>query len=98
MGDHDFGITTIAVNARNGLILAVDEVATATGFAMPAMASHITHARALSFFPALYARPYGVDFSDHFMAGNARISESGKSTFHRKGIGVTNATGLDTDS
>ncbi len=98
MGYHHFGITTIAVNTRNGLILAIDEVATATVLAMPAMASHITHARSLSFFPALHARPNGFDFSDHFMAGNARESEPGKTTFHRQSIGVTNATGLDPDS
>src|SRR3989442_5742987 len=95
---NHFGITAIAVNARNGLILAIDEVAAATVLAMPAMACHITHARPLSFFPALHARPYGVDFSDHFMAWNARVSESGKTTFNRKSIGVANATGLDTDS
>lgn len=86
------------MNTRNGLILAIDEVATATAFAMPAIASHITHARPLSFFPALHARTHGFDFSDHFMAGNARVSESWKTTFNRKSIGVANATGLDTDS
>jgi len=32
------------------------------------------------------------------MAGNARESEPGKTTFHRQSIGVTNATGLDPDS
>src|SRR6266446_1145389 len=37
-------------------------------------------------------------FSDHFMAGNARVNESGKTTFNRKSIGVANAAGLDTDS
>src|SRR5882724_9781110 len=65
---------------------------------MPAMAFHITHARPLSCFPALHARPYGIDVSDHFMAGNARVSESGKTTFNRQSIGVANPTGLDTDS
>jgi hypothetical protein len=54
-------------------MLAIDEVATATVFAIPAMATHITHAHSLSFFPTLHTGPYGFDFSDHFMAGNARV-------------------------
>ena len=86
------------MNTRNWLILAIDEVATATPFAMPAMPTHKTHAHPLSFFPALDARPYGFDFSDHFMAGNARVSESRKTAFHRKSIRVADATGLDPDS
>jgi hypothetical protein len=45
-----------------------------------------------------YARPDDFDFSDHFVAGNARKSESGKAAFNRKSIGVANATGLNTDS
>src|SRR5947209_4412528 len=69
LGNHHFGITTIAMNTRNGLILAIHEVATATVFAMPAMATHKTHTHPLSCFPALHARPDGFDFSDHFMAG-----------------------------
>ena len=65
---------------------------------MPAMASHKSDARPLSCFPALHAWPYGFDFSDHFMAGNARVSQSGKTTFNRQRIGVANATGLNPDS
>src|SRR5712664_2594986 len=64
------------MNTRNGLILAIDEVATATVFAMSAMAAHKTHAHPLSFFPALHTGSYGFDLSDHFMAGNARVSVS----------------------
>src|SRR2546422_1048650 len=86
------------MNTRNGLILAIDEVATATVFAMPAMPTHKTHAHALPFFPALDARPYGFDLSDHFMTGHARESESGKTAFNRKSVAVANAAGLDTDS
>jgi hypothetical protein len=56
------------------LILAIDEVATATALAMPAMAAHKSHAHPLSYFPALHTWSYGFDFSDHFMAGNARES------------------------
>jgi hypothetical protein len=98
LGDHHFGVTTIAMNTRNGLILAIDEVATATVFAMPAMPTHKTHAHPLSFFPALDARPYGFDFSNHLMAGNARVSEPRKTAFDRNRIAVAHATGLDTDS
>src|SRR2546426_3301247 len=98
LGDHHFGITAIAVNTRNGLILAIDEVATATVFAMPAMATHKSHAHPLSFFPAVHTWPYRFDLPDHFMAGNARESESGKTAFHCKSIRVADATGLDTDS
>src|SRR3989442_5899419 len=86
------------MNTRNGLILAIDEVATATAFAMPAMPTHKTHAHPLPFCPALDARPYGFAFSNHLMAGNARVSESRKSAFHRKSIRVADATGLDRDS
>src|SRR5437879_3011034 len=86
------------MNTRNGLILAIDEVATATVFAMPAMATHKTHADPLSFFPALHTWPYRFDLSDHFMAGHARVSESGKTAFNRKSVAVANAAGLDTDS
>src|SRR5439155_21678421 len=86
------------MNTRNGLILAIDEVATATAFAMPAMPTHHTHAQPLPFFPALDARAYGFDFSNHLMAGNARVSESRKPAFHRKSIRVADATGLDPDS
>ena len=86
------------MNTRNRLILAIDEVATATVFAMPAMATHKTHAHPLSFFPALHTGSYGFDLSDHFMAGHARESESRKTAFHRKIIRVADATGLDTDS
>src|SRR3989442_15262728 len=86
------------MNTRNRLILAIDEVATATVFAMPAMATHKTHAHPLSFFPALHTGSYGFDLSDHFMAGHARESESGKTTFHRKSVAVANATSLDTNS
>ena len=43
-------------------------------------------------------RAYSFNLSDHFMAGNARVSYSRKTTFDRKGIGVTNATGLDNGS
>jgi hypothetical protein len=98
LGDHHFGVTAIAVNTRNGLILAIDEIATATVFAMPAMATHKTHAHPLSFFPALHTRSYGFDLSDHFMAGHARKSEFGKTAFNRKRVAVANAAGLDTDS
>src|SRR5439155_6596167 len=83
LGDHHFGITAITVNTRNRLILTIYEVATATVFAMPAMATHKTHAHPLSFFPALHAGSYGFDLSDHFMAGHARESESGKTAFNR---------------
>jgi len=62
------------------------------------MASQITHADPLSFFPTGHARSYGFDFSNDFMARNARESESGKTAFNRKRIGVANATSLDTDS
>src|SRR5437660_11616977 len=86
------------MNARDGLVLAVDEVATATAFAMPAMAAHKTHAHPLSFFPSLHTTPEPFGFSNHFMAGNARVSESWKTTFHRKSIVVANATRLDPDS
>src|SRR5258706_15781105 len=86
------------MNTRNGLILAIDEVATATVFAMAAMAAHKTHAHPLSFFPALHTGSYGFDLSDHFMAGHARESESGKTAFNGKSIRVADATGLDTDS
>src|SRR5437870_6902206 len=65
---------------------------------MPAMTCHITHAHPLSFFPALHARPDGLDSSDHFMAGDARVGESGETTFNRKSIGMANAAGLDMDS
>src|SRR5204863_2394999 len=98
LGDHHFGVTTIAMNTRNGLILAIDEVATATAFAMPAMPTHKTHAHPLSFFPALDTGSYGFDFSNHLMSGNARVSESRKTAFHRKSIRVADATGLDPDS
>src|SRR3989442_3392016 len=86
------------MNTRNGLILAIDEVATATVFAMPAMATHKTHAHPLSFFPAPHTGSYGFDVPDHFMAGHARESESGKTAFNRKSVAVANAAGLDTDS
>src|SRR3989441_13225872 len=86
------------MNTRNRLILAIDEVAAATVFAMPAMATHKTHAHPLSCFPALHARPDGFDFSNHLMAGNARVSESRKTAFHRKSIRVADATSLDPDS
>src|ERR1700730_10683046 len=98
LGDHHFGITTIGRSPRNGLILAIDEVATATVFAIPAMATHITHAHSLSFFPTMHTGPSGFDFSDHFMARNARVCWSRKNPFNRKSIGVANATGLDTNS
>jgi len=62
------------------------------------MTTHKTDAHALSFFPASHTWPERFDFSDHFMARNARVSESGKTTFNRQSIGVTNATDLDTDS
>src|SRR5439155_9796726 len=96
LADHHFGITAIAVNTRNGLILAINEVATATVFAMPALATHKTHAHPLSFFPALHTGSYGFDLSDHFMAGHARENESGKTAFNRKSVRVADATGLDT--
>jgi hypothetical protein len=86
------------MNARDGLVLAVDEVATATAFAMPAMAAHKTHAHALSFFPSLHTRPEPFDFSNHFMAGNARVRKSVKTTFNRQSIAVTNAASFDADS
>src|ERR1700677_1619617 len=86
------------MNARNRLILAIDEVPTATPFAVPAMASQITDAYSLSFFPALHPRPNGFDFPDHFVAGNAGKSESWKTTFDCQSIGVANATSLDMDS
>src|SRR4029077_7076059 len=70
----------------------------ATPFAVPAMASHITHADTLSFLPTGHARSYGFDFSNHFMSRNARERESGKTSFNRKSIGVANATSLDTYS
>src|SRR3989442_15912182 len=98
LGDHNFRIAASTVNTRNGLILAIDEVAAATAFAMPAMATHKTHAHPLSFFPALHTGSYGFDLSDHFMAGHARESESGKTAFNRKSVAVANAAGLDTDS
>jgi hypothetical protein len=98
LDDHHFGVTAIAMNTRNGLILAIDEVATATVFAMSAMPTHKTHAHPLSFFPALHTGSYGFDPSDHFMAGHARESESGKTAFNRKSIAVANAARLDTDS
>src|SRR5438552_1450467 len=86
------------MNTRNGLILTIDEVATATVFAMPAMATHKTHAHPLPFFPALHTGPYGFDLSDHFMAGQARESEDETTAFNRKSVAVANAAGLDTDS
>jgi hypothetical protein len=98
LGDHHFGIAAIGVNTRNGLILAIDEVATATVFAMPAMATHKPHADPLSFFPALHTGSYGFDLSDHFMAGNAWVGESRKTAFHRKSIRVADTTGLDANS
>src|SRR6266487_4817741 len=86
------------MNTRDGLILAIDEVAAATVFAMPAMPTHKTHVHPLAFFPALHTGSYGFDLSDHFMAGHARVSESRKTAFHRKSIRVADATGLDADS
>jgi len=67
------------VNTRDGLILTIDEVATATAFAMSAMAAMKPTPTAvlLSSRAHLAVR---FDFSDHFMAGNARVSESGKTT------------------
>jgi hypothetical protein len=62
------------MHTRNGLVLAIDEVAAATAFAMAAMAAHKTHAHSLSFLPALHAGSHRFNFSDHFVAGNARES------------------------
>src|SRR5260370_41953168 len=65
---------------------------------MVEMATHKPGAHALSFFPALDTLSYGFDLSDRFVAGNARVSESRKTAFHRKSIRVANTAGLDTDS
>src|SRR5882672_4808172 len=65
---------------------------------MPAVATHITHAHPLSFFPALHARTKSFDFSNYFMTWHARKCESRKTTLDRVSIGMTNATGLDTNS
>jgi hypothetical protein len=80
------------------LVQAIDEVAAATPFAVPAMASHITHPDPLSLFPTGYTGSHDFDFSNYFMAGNAWKSESWKTAFNRESIGVANSTGFDTNS
>ncbi len=96
--DHVVGITAVEGDAGDlERHLAGEEIAAATGIAIAAMAAMPADAHALARFPLGNARAHGIHRADHFMAGHARILQTGPVTFLDQRIAVTDATGVDLD-
>ena len=77
VGDHDFGVTAVAGNTGDRLILAIHEVAASAGLAVTAVAAEKSDADSLTDFPVRDALTEGIDLADDFMARNARELNTG---------------------
>jgi hypothetical protein len=98
LGNHHLGVAAIVADAGNRLILAVHEVAAPARCAAAAMSAEKTHTHPLAEFPVGNPVAQSVDRADHFMAGDARVGDTGGETVDGEGVGMTNPARLNPNS
>src|SRR5437016_1441966 len=97
LGDHHLRVASILLHAGVGLVLTAHEVAGAAGDAVSAAAAEKPHADALADCPAFDAFTERIDPTDRLVAGHTRPFD-GEHPFHRAGVRMANAAGLDADA
>src|SRR5215475_10423314 len=96
LGDHDFGISAIMMNAGIFLVPAVHEIAIAAELAIAARAAEEPDAHSLPNRPALDPGTKRVDSPDELVAWDARPINS-ELALYRAGIRMTDPACLDTN-
>src|SRR5262249_46388923 len=94
VGDHHFGVPTVRGDPGNTLVLAIDKISTAAGFAVEARPAEIADPDALTNRPARYALANRIDFSVDLMARHARVGYAWNHPLHGDGVGMAYAAGL----
>ena len=97
VGDHHLGVPAVGVQAGDRLVLAVHEVAAATGFAVAAIAAEEADADALAGPPAVNRLADGVDASHHLMPRHPREGQSGADPLDGQDIRVADAARFHAD-
>ena len=90
-------VTSVVADAGNFSVLAVNEVAAATGIASEIMTAMPSDSDALARFPVGDVGAYGIDAAGDFVSGNAWILDAGPIAFLHEQIAVADAAGLDFD-
>jgi hypothetical protein len=98
LGDHVLLIPAIIVNAGNSFVRAIDEITLAACGAGKVMSAMPADSDALAFFPMGDARAGLVYNSGDFVAGDARVLDTGEDAFLGDHVAVTDAAGLNLDS
>src|SRR5215831_6741620 len=93
LGDHDFRIAAIGLEAGVALILTMDEVAGPARAAVAAVAAEEADADALADRPAFHVLTKRLDVAHHLVTGNARPRHRERAIDGR-GIEVAHAAGL----
>src|ERR1019366_5169784 len=95
--NHVLLVTAIVADGCDFFVLAVNEIATAAGFADETMTAMPTNADALAGLPVGDVSAHGIDTAGDFVSGNARILNAGPVAFFHERIAVADATGFDFD-
>src|SRR5438477_6669225 len=86
------------MSAGPGLVRTIDEISAAAIEAHAAMSTQVAHADTLTDLPPGDSFTEAVDFSDDFMAGNARVSDAGHERIHRDRVGMADTARFNTDA
>src|SRR5712675_2454679 len=97
-GDHNFGVAAVDGDAGDYGVEAIDDVASAAGFAGAVFTAEEADAYALTNFPFGDAGAEGFDAADYFVAGNARELQARVGAGDRGGVGVADAAGFYADA
>src|SRR5262249_36553061 len=97
-GVGHFRVATVHCGPSLRLVQAVDEVATAAGFALAAVATEVADADPGADRPGLDARADGVDHADDLVTGHHRHRRVGPHALHRDHVAVADPAGLDPDA
>src|SRR6266853_486176 len=97
-GDHNFGVAAVDGDAGDYGVEAIDDVASAAGFAGAVFTAEKADAYALTDFPLGDSGAEGFDAADYFVAGNARELQAGIGAGYGGGVGVADAAGFDSDA
>lgn len=93
-----FGVTAVGVGARLRLIPAIDEIASAAGFALVALAAEEADPNAIAHLVTADALTDGVDDSDDLVSRNNRDIRVTQKAFRGDHAAVAHAAGLHFDT